>query len=46
MAYGLWDLVDNGIFDGLTRDGHVITKSYNGDEKALMEGVLVPPTHY
>ena len=44
--FGLWDLVDNGTFDGLTRDGHVIVKTYNGDEKALMEGVLVPPTHY
>lgn len=44
--YGLWDLVDNGAFDGLTRDGQVISKTYQGDKKALMEDVLVPPTHY
>ena len=44
--YGLWDLVDKGIFDGLTRDGHSITKSCNGDKEVLMEAVLVPPTHY
>ena len=40
--YALWDLVDNGIFNGLTRDGKSITKSYNGDEKALWQDVKVP----
>jgi hypothetical protein len=30
----------------LTRDGQVITKTYDGDKKVLMEEVLVPPTHY
>ncbi len=44
--YGVWDLVDKDIFDGLTRDDQVITKTYNGDKKALMEEVLVPPAHY
>ena len=44
--YGLWDLFDKGIFDGFTRDGQVITKTYNGDKAVLMEGILVPPTHY
>ena len=44
--YGVWDLVDKGIFDGLTRDGQPLTKSYKGNKKALMEEVLVPPTHY
>lgn len=44
--YGIWDLVDKGLFDGLTRDGQAITKSCNGDEKVLMKDVLVPPTHY
>lgn len=42
--YAIWDLVDEGIFDGLTRDGQPITKTYNGDLDALMEDVLVPPT--
>ncbi|XLS30811.1 glycosyl hydrolase family 17 protein [Flavobacteriaceae bacterium M23B6Z8] len=41
--YPLWNLVDNGIFDGLTRDGNVITKTYDGDKQALLEDVLVPP---
>lgn len=42
--YVLWDLVDHGAFDGLTRDGQPITKTFNGDKKSLMETVLVPPT--
>lgn len=42
--YALWDLVDQGIFEGLTRNGNPITKTYNGDREALMLDVLVPPT--
>lgn len=42
--YVLWDLVDKGVFDGLTRNGNPIVKTYNGDKKALMKDVLVPPT--
>ena len=42
--YPIWDLVDAGVFDGLTRDGMPITKTYEGDLEALMEDVLVPPT--
>lgn len=42
--YALWDLVDKGIFNGLSRNGNPITKTYNGNEGALMEDVLVPPT--
>lgn len=41
--YALWDLVDKGVFTGLTRDGKPITKTYNGNKKMLMEEVLVPP---
>ncbi|WP_420400199.1 glycosyl hydrolase family 17 protein [Flagellimonas sp.] len=41
--YALWDLVDQGVFDGLTRNGNPITKTYNGDLEALMADVLVPP---
>jgi exo-beta-1,3-glucanase (GH17 family) len=44
--YALWDLVEKGTFNGLTRDGQVITKTYNGDKEALVKEVLVPPTHY
>lgn len=42
--YALWDLVDAGIFEGLTRNGKPITKTYNGDKGALMKDVRVPPT--
>jgi hypothetical protein len=42
----LWDMVEKGIFDGLTRDGQIITKTYNGDKEILVAEVLVPPSHY
>lgn len=41
--YALWDLVDQGIFKGLTRNGNTITKTYDGDKEALMKDVLAPP---
>src|SRR6056297_2864927 len=42
--YVLWDEVDAGMFDGLTRDGMPITKTFDGDFERLMETVKVPPT--
>lgn len=42
--YVLWDEVDAGVFDGLTRDGMPITKTFDGDIDSLMNTVLVPPT--
>lgn len=42
--YPLWDLVDQGVFNGLSRDGNSITKTYNGNKKELLDEVLVPPT--
>ncbi len=42
--YAIWDLVDKGIFDGLTRNGNQMTKTYHGDYSELMKDVLVPPT--
>ena len=44
--YPLWDLVDKGVFKGLTRNGYPITKTYNGDKDALMKDVLVPPSEH
>ena len=41
--FALWELVDQGVFKGLTRDGKPITKTYDGDEKALWEDVKTPP---
>jgi exo-beta-1,3-glucanase (GH17 family) len=40
--FALWDKVDKGIFNGLTRNGKPIIKSYNGDENALWQDVKVP----
>lgn len=44
--YALWELVDQGVFDGLTRDGQAIKKTYNGDKELLLNDVLVPPSEY
>lgn len=41
--YAIWDMVDNGIFNGLTRNGNSITKTFNGNKEELMKDVLVPP---
>ena len=41
--YGIWDLVDKGIFKGLTRDGNPITKTYKGKKEDLLVDVHVPP---
>jgi hypothetical protein len=40
--YALWEKVDDEIFKGLTRNGKPITKTYNGDEKALWLDVKTP----
>lgn len=42
--YALWDMVDDGVFDGLTRGGNAIVKTFDGDKEALMKTVMVPPT--
>lgn len=41
--YAIWDMVDAEVFEGLTRDGNPITKSYGGDFEQLMETVQIPP---
>jgi exo-beta-1,3-glucanase (GH17 family) len=40
--YILWEMVDKGVFKGLTRDGKPITKTYNGNEEALWLDVKTP----
>mgnify|MGYP002639487620 CR=1 FL=1 len=42
--YALWNKVDEGVFDGLVRDGEPITKTFEGDKEALMNTVLAPLT--
>lgn len=41
--YAIWDLVDNGVFKGLTRDGMPISKTFNGKKEDLLLEALVPP---
>jgi exo-beta-1,3-glucanase (GH17 family) len=40
--YALWNSVDKGDFNGLTRNGKKITKTYNGNEKDLWLDVKTP----
>lgn len=40
--YAIWDLVDQGIFEGLSREGHPIVKTYDGNKSKLMETVSIP----
>ena len=40
--YGLWDLVDEGVFEGLSRGGQEITKTFEGDTTALLQTVSAP----
>ena len=41
--YALWDLVDEGVFDGLGRNKNSIIKTYNGNKDSLLLEVHVPP---
>ncbi len=41
--FALWDLVDQGVFDGLTRDGNPITKTFGGDKEKMLQTVMAPP---
>jgi len=41
--YAIWEMVDKGVFDGLTRNGEPVTKTYDGDETRLLAGILAPP---
>ena len=41
--YPLWEKVDNGVFNNLTRGGNIIEKTYNGNFEALLEDSNIPP---
>ena len=41
--YPLWWMVDQGNFEGLTRNGNPITKAFGGDENVMWENILSPP---
>lgn len=42
VKFALWDSFDYGAFDGLTRNGLDLSKTYNGDAEALLAEVLAP----
>ena len=41
--YPLWEQVDNGVFNNLTRGGNPIEKTYNGNFEALLKDSYIPP---
>jgi len=41
--YPLWEQVDNGVFNSLTRGGNPIEKTYNGNFEALLKDSNIPP---
>ncbi|MGV6846137.1 MAG: glycosyl hydrolase family 17 protein [Lutibacter sp.] len=43
VKYALWEKFDQGVFKNLMRDGHPLTKTYQGNEKKLIKEVLPPP---
>jgi glucosylceramidase len=40
--FPLWDLVDRGVFKGLTRGGQPIVKTHGGDAQVLLRKLKVP----
>ena len=40
--YAIWDLVDAGAFEGLSRGGNPIVKTHGGDEKAVLKKMKAP----
>jgi len=41
--YPLWEQVNNGVFNNLTRGGNPIEKTYNGNFEALLKDSNIPP---
>lgn len=41
--YALWDLVDKGVFKGLSRGGNPVVKTYAGNKEILLQQVPLPP---
>lgn len=40
--YGLWHLVDKGVFKQLKRDGNSISKTFDGKKEDLLKTVELP----
>ena len=43
VKHTLWDAFDAGAFDGMTRNGAPLRKSYGGDRAELLAAAMVPP---
>jgi exo-beta-1,3-glucanase (GH17 family) len=43
VKFTLWDAFDAGVFEGLTRDGQPLRKSFDGNKSALLSRAMVPP---
>jgi hypothetical protein len=43
VKHTLWDAFDAGAFDGMTRNGAPLRKSYGGDRTELLAAAMVPP---
>lgn len=41
--FAIWNFVDKKVFDGLTRDGNPIIKTYDGNIDSLKNEVILPP---
>ena len=44
VKYALWNLIDQQVFEGLTRGGKPLSKSYGGDLNALLNDTEIPPS--
>jgi len=42
VKYVLWDAYDQGVFEGLVRNGKPLKKSYDGNESMLLKEALLP----
>lgn len=40
--YALWDLVDQGVFEGMGRNGRPVEKTYKGEIDLLLKDLLLP----
>lgn len=44
--YAVWDLYDKGILKNLSRDGNIISKTYEGNLQNLINEVELPPVKH
>ena len=42
LKYALWEAFDSGLFEGLTRDGKPLKKSFNGEFQKIFNSIKLP----